>query len=700
MAPKTRSKSSFQTASIDSGSVYSFNEAGTLFAVVVPGLDAQRLRVFDTSTGSLKSEYAFEKQGKITCFCWGKKARKGEKTLAHEISGAGEVIVVSSENGGVSLYAESLGDVTRNYKFPSIGSITGCSLSGSNGWIMDIDGHLAQIDANSGDVKKQTSIEELGKEFSGLYKAPVRTDLYFATSRNALLLQLPKSEPLDVLTAHTTLIHSLESYFCKEENAIKFATAAASDRFVNLFVKTLPKPEKQQESGEPDSDDTKTAFPHKNAAIEVSAGGVKTAGTLVCDSEISQISLSAAAKQAPVLAALTVDNNVELFEQPWVSTKGAGRGSGALASFSRRNKVNTKKSVLKLRIVRSRGGAAVPLRSLKLLSADTLVLSWVEGARTVFESIQWRLLSSQSVDGVLEIVRSKPQSSVARHGARSTTTYDESNTRVVSGTREQFAASADQADANEASGVDEQEPSLAERLQTLNRIDQQAQSAPLSTKSASASLASVLTQALRTNDNTLLESCFHQQDLATINATIRRLDGTLAPGLLSKLAERMASRPNRAGVLSQWIRAVLIHHAAQLSVVPGLKERLADLFAVLQARAAGFSRLKALQGKLDLVMFQVELRKAGGSKDNAENNEPLSVYYEHLDETIIEGYSDDDEESDSEYDEDEDQDSELSQEGAELAGSDMENDEDEQVVHEDDGSEEVSGDEHMQEDNE
>lgn len=51
-----------------------------------------------------------------------------------------------------------------------------------------------------------------------------------------------------------------------------------------------------------------------------------------------------------------------------------------------------------------------------------------------------------------------------------------------------------------------------------------------------ASLGTVLSQALRTNDVSLLESCLHTTDLGTIRATIQRLDSGLAGTLLQKLA--------------------------------------------------------------------------------------------------------------------------------------------------------------------
>jgi U3 small nucleolar RNA-associated protein 5 len=95
------------------------------------------------------------------------------------------------------------------------------------------------------------------------------------------------------------------------------------------------------------------------------------------------------------------------------------------------------------------------------------------------------------------------------------------------------------------------------------------------------SLGTVLTQALRTNDISLLESCLHTTDVSTIRATIQRLDSPLAGTLLQKLAERLHRKPGRAGSLMVWVQWTLVTHGGYLS----------------------------LKGKLDMLEAQIELRR-------------------------------------------------------------------------------------------
>ncbi len=125
-----------------------------------------------------------------------------------------------------------------------------------------------------------------------------------------------------------------------------------------------------------------------------------------------------------------------------------------------------------------------------------------------------------------------------------------------------------------------------------------------------ASLGTVLTQALRTNDISLLESCLHTTDINTIRATIQRLDSSLAGKLLQKLAERIHKRPGRAGSLMVWVQWTLVTNGGYLATQPHLIRSLAELNKVIDERAKGLSSLLSLKGKLDMLEAQIELRRS------------------------------------------------------------------------------------------
>ena len=165
------------------------------------------------------------------------------------------------------------------------------------------------------------------------------------------------------------------------------------------------------------------------------------------------------------------------------------------------------------------------------------------------------------------------------------------------------------------------------------------------------SLGTVLTQSLRTNDTTLLETCFHVRDLSIVRATIERLDSSLASLLMQKLAERLHSRPGRAGTLMVWIQWTLVVHGGYIASQPAMVKELSSLHAVVNERAKSLQPLLSLKGKLDMLEAQMNLRRSMLSRsgvDAAQEDDEDAVVY-------VEGQ----EESDSENMEDEEDDDDL-----------------------------------------
>ncbi|WYZ43458.1 hypothetical protein EsH8_VI_001157 [Colletotrichum jinshuiense] len=161
------------------------------------------------------------------------------------------------------------------------------------------------------------------------------------------------------------------------------------------------------------------------------------------------------------------------------------------------------------------------------------------------------------------------------------------------------------------------------------------------------SLSTVLTQALKTEDTDLLESCLQITHLETIQQTIERLDSSLAGILLTKLASRFHRRPGRAGSLMTWVKWTLVAHGGALAVQPKVLERLVSLQKVLSERSRGLPSLLALKGKLDMLEAQMQLRKGrqrrGGVnqlEDGDEEDEEEGAIY-------VEGEEDEDADVDS-----------------------------------------------------
>ncbi|KAL4941245.1 hypothetical protein BDV06DRAFT_6683 [Aspergillus oleicola] len=157
------------------------------------------------------------------------------------------------------------------------------------------------------------------------------------------------------------------------------------------------------------------------------------------------------------------------------------------------------------------------------------------------------------------------------------------------------------------------------------------------------SLSTVLSQSLKTNDNDMLEACFHTGDPTTIRTTIQRLDSPLAATLLQRLAERLSARPGRYGHLLVWVQWTCIAHGGALAGNKDLLKQMSTLFKVMDQRSSTLSSLLLLKGKLDMLDAQLGLRQSlRENADQMDSDDEENVIY-------VEGYDDeDDDDSDAE----------------------------------------------------
>lgn len=168
--------------------------------------------------------------------------------------------------------------------------------------------------------------------------------------------------------------------------------------------------------------------------------------------------------------------------------------------------------------------------------------------------------------------------------------------------------------ANAPGPVDVQATFEDPSAQALAPIGERQLSAP-----SGMTLSTVLTQSLRTNDVNLLETCFHERNLNTVRATIERLDLSLAAVLIQKLAERLYSRPGRAGGMMVWIQWTAVAHGGYIAGQPEVMRKLTELRRVVDDRANSLQALLKLKGKLDMLEAQTNLRKSMQARSRLAN---------------------------------------------------------------------------------
>ncbi|KAG2485053.1 hypothetical protein HYH03_016151 [Edaphochlamys debaryana] len=167
------------------------------------------------------------------------------------------------------------------------------------------------------------------------------------------------------------------------------------------------------------------------------------------------------------------------------------------------------------------------------------------------------------------------------------------------------------------------------------------------------SLSVLLTQAIRSNDRSLLERVLATSNLTVIANTVARIVPMDAALFLKAAVDRLVSKPNRAAQLVPWIRAVLHHHTAYLMAAPGVQPALTSLFQAIDARVRLHDPLLRLYGRLGLVLHHT--RDRGSAPADQQRPVPEVVFEDDLDEEPVAedpfapaGASDDDDEDGSE----------------------------------------------------
>lgn len=133
-------------------------------------------------------------------------------------------------------------------------------------------------------------------------------------------------------------------------------------------------------------------------------------------------------------------------------------------------------------------------------------------------------------------------------------------------------------------------------------------------KPAADSVAKMLAQAVRSQDNQLLEEALTSRSVA--KNTVAKLPTNLVVPFLMELVKRVRAKPSRVQDLIPWIRSTLLIHMAYLASVPNIAETLGGLYELMEARQGTAEQLHRLQGRLDLMLSHM------GMQDEVPDSEP------------------------------------------------------------------------------
>ncbi|RPB05343.1 NUC189-domain-containing protein [Choiromyces venosus 120613-1] len=599
------------------------------FASVILGLDAQRLRIHDTVTNKLRCELTLDKGVAVNHLTWGEIPNPEETTKNHkrkrtEANGEGGrntnigVVAASTSRGGILLVNPLEGTIQGKLTSSGhSGEVRQFIFSGkklpSRGWSVGSDKRLIEWD-----IKRKVAMRVIPLKDALVQSVTFAPPFALCGSHKVYAIDYEnpgKREALE-FAASTTPIHTI---IATDDNKL-FLSVAETDRFVNVF------------------------------SIE----GRNLEGSLVAESDVRIITVY----DSKILVAVTTDGTVELFKNPFAPVSSN--------HTSKRRGTTTRTADAVVRVRRATTSSVVPIVS-ACLQGDELILVCLEGGVSLFfERIRWSSVETGELALVGHI-------DISRHvgiGASASGAINEPRHAVdtlkavvvgggdlrdvemgyISQGEESTAAVDEETDgegtSDEEDGVEQTFGEKAQALKVtgaakapesqvarLQEVSNAVVKAP-----ATGSLTTVLTQALQTDDNSLLESCLHSTDDGAILATIRRLNSSLAVTLLERLAERIARHPARSKQLGTWVKWIAVAHGGYLVTLPDLVSQISELHQIVSARADSMPKLLSLQGRLEMLSAQMKFRSAPASA--SKQDEDNKVLY-------MEGAGDNDSESES-----------------------------------------------------
>ncbi|WPK24284.1 hypothetical protein PUMCH_001552 [Australozyma saopauloensis] len=588
-----------------------FDPSLTNLALVIQALDSHQVRVqaLVVAQDSLNTLFQLKKGQKVAAIEWFSDL----------------LLALALTSGVVLIYSPAENQIVRELQLTTSMAIADLHFSSvtHTAWCVDTNGTLCEWDVHSYTLIQQFSLSELLDTTESVTK--LSTVLH--NSEPALLVGTHSVYLVDVVgrqvvaqfPGHVQPVIAIEP---AKYDADLFLTAAEGDRFINVYSIS------------------------KNA----------TRSVLVASSSIRQMTLAGSADLS-VVAIVTETGSLEIFKDP-------------LSFDVQPLEVSSKKKRKQLAGAKSKHCDATiqyarpadeirnPADQSLFICAVTaththLHVTWLENDSLCrFDAVAWTDGDSFTLLGHKTITKAKQNIMAATHTVQghdvaAPRLYSEQHTVITDGGMFQ--------DELENLGDDDDE-TLAERLEKITgeSTRKNGVSKKRLQKHTAGSLTVVLSQALRNNDNALLETVLINRDPTIVQSTISRLDSSLAVILIDRLAEKLTRQQQRFDQMNFWLKWIIIIHGGVLSSLPNVSHKLANLHSVLNKKASKLPRLLELQGRMSMLEQQNSLKKEilrGVDLQGEDSAEDDVEYIEEIDDAVEAGVLEEEEDEDDDDDE-------------------------------------------------
>lgn len=580
-----------------------FDSTGSYLASGLVSLDVHNVRVqaVNPSQSSLNTSFSLDSASKLTTLAW---IDYNEDQL---------LIALGLTNGTILIYAPLLNEVVAELVSSAKASVTHFHYSPltRSAWSADVGGNIYEWDMEKFEVRRHIQVSDLVDSTECINRIASITynsePHLLLGSHSVYLVDLETTEVVKTFPAHIQPVNAILPVFSDDD---LFFTSGKGDRFINLY-----------------------------SIAKNSAKKVFVALATVMDIKLSVLGDSS------ILLATNENGNVEFFNDPLSAEAAPSPAPSTPSKKRRKQKVSSVQSqpsngVFKLSRpeveIKSPADANMAVNAVVAIN-DTVLYTWLEnGSVSHFDSFKWLdNTGAAALEGDKTFLKPRPELNVTVHQTRghdvaSARHYNEANTIVSEGTN--FKDVSD----------NEEEETLADKLDKLSTGQKpkttKASRKKLAVKNSSTTLTIVLSQALTNNDHTLLENVLANRDVIIIQNTIARLDSSLAVVLLDRLAERIARNSTRFDQLNFWLKWIIIVHGGMLSSLPNLTNKLSNLHAILTKKANTLPRLLELQGRLNMLQQQTELKKEilNSEQHEEESSDDSDVeYVEELDDANL-----------------------------------------------------------------
>lgn len=565
-----------------------YDGEGRYLCYVTVVLNKQRITVQLAESGAAVNEnvlYLDESSLRVSALKWGSL-----------VSADTTCVFLALNNGEIWIYSTVANEIVHKLSTGNAAQINDVVVSknGESLWCVDAQDSIYQFSLVDLSLKQQFKIESC-TALNRICLLENDVDKVLVASHSIFLVDVTSKSVVQTYPGHTTPVTHLVSL-----TDDYFVTGAASDRFLNVY--------------------------------DLHTGATKT--VLVLQSDLLQFSQSA--EQA---IAVTTEEGVEIFADPLVAN---------VANKKRRGNIS-KQSTKTIDVNYDLNGKVSRLPVLNVsINRDIINLAWLQnGTIPYFAQLKWPELPVHYTFNVTAPVnKTTARDGRSLHGTEvsSVAEYKEGNARITHGDNFKHVNDAikqweQEISERDSEDVDKATESLADKLElsTMHVSKKKANSA-----TTAGTVTIILSQALQSNDHSLLETVLNNRDEKVIRDTIFRLKPALAVILLERLAERIARQTHRQGPLNVWVKWCLIIHGGYLVTIPNLMSSLSSLHSTLKGRSALLPRLLTLETRLESVLNRLH---------PVHNIEDAVIRSSYLHDETSQQEEEDDEEADVEYNE-------------------------------------------------